>query len=364
VSRFLTCPKCRALLEPKTKTCPYCGTSQAAGRAPSAAQDAAATSRLGLWILAVNVGLFFFMVAVDPARGDRTDSGFTPSYVALFMFGANDWLAVEHCGQYWRFLTAMFLHGGLFHIAMNAFALVIVTPLAAATFGAHRTTCIYFGAGLVASYVSHAAQQGAGHVSVGASGALCGLIAALAVYGLRRGGFEGRLLTRRMAGWALYIVVLGMLWPRVDNWGHLGGFAGGALVGRFGAGVRLHGGRAERAWAWAARLFLAGAVTVLVVWMAPSVWRGFELRDVELYQSQARRTLEQVRRVLAGAPRSELAESFEAGPRGSDEVHDAVEQALAAARAGSGPETLVALQAAYDALRVWEEGLYCRYGIR
>jgi len=360
VSKFLTCPKCRALLELKTKTCPYCGTSQAAGRAPSAAQDAAATSRLGLWLLAANIGLFVVMLAVDPARGDRTDSSFAPSGVAHFMFGANDWIAVKYCGQYWRFLTAMFLHGDLLHIVMNAVALVFVIPLAAATFGAHRTTCIYFGAGLVASYVSHAAEQN----SVGASGAVCGLIAALAVYGLRRGGFEGRLLTRRMAGWALYIVVIGMVWPGIDNWGHLGGFAGGALVGRFGAGVRTYGGRAERAWTWAARLFLAGALAVGVVWMAPSVWRGFERRDAELYQANARRALGQVRRVLGGEPRSDLAESFEAGPRGSDEVHDAVERALAAARAGGGPETLVALQAAYDALRVWEAGLYCRYGIR
>ena len=360
MSRYLTCPKCRALLELKTKTCPYCGTSQALGRAPSAAADAAATGRLGLWILSVIIVLFLFMVAVDPAKGDRKNS-FTPTGVAQVMFGANDWISVEYCGQYWRFLTAMFLHADLLHLAMNSVALLFVIPLAAATFGAHRTTCIYFGAGLVASYVSHAAEQS----SVGASGAVCGVIAALAVYGLRRGGFEGRLLTRRMAGWALYIVILGFLWPRVDQWGHLGGFAGGALVGRFGAGVRVHGGRAERAWTWAARLCLAGAVTVGVVWMAPSVWRGFERRDVVVYQSDARRTLEQVRGVLGGeSSRSSLSESFEAGPRGSDELHDAVERALAAARAGGGSEALAALQAAYEALRDWEEGLYCRYGIR
>jgi len=357
VSKLLTCPKCRALLDPRSKTCPYCGTSQAAGRAPSAAQDAAATSRLGLWLLAVNIGLFVFMLVVDPARGDRAAGSFAPSGVAQFMFGANEQIAVKYCGQYWRFLTAMFLHGNLLHIAMNSVALLFVIPLAAATFGAHRTTCIYFGAGLVASYVSHTA----GYSSVGASGAVCGLIAALAVYGLRRGGFEGRMLTRRMAGWAFYIIVIGMLWPGTDNWGHLGGFAGGALVGRFGAGVRLHGGRGEHAWRWAAHLALAGAVTVAAVWMAPSVWRGFERRDVELYQSQARRTLDQVRRVLRGEPRDSLPESFEAGPRGSDRVHDAVGRALAAARQGTA--TTAELRAAYEALRAWEEGLYCRYGI-
>jgi rhomboid protease GluP len=359
VSPFLTCPKCRALLEPKTKTCPYCGTSQAAGRAPSPAQDAAATSRLGLWILSANVLLFLFVLAADPARGDRPEgSPFTATIEAQVMFGANHWVSVKECGQYWRFLTAMFLHADLLHIVLNSVALLIVIPLAAVTFGAHRTTCIYFGAGLVSSWVSHMAETFA---SVGASGALCGLIAALAVYGLRRGGFEGRLLTRRMAGWALFIIVIGMLWPGVDNWGHLGGFAGGALVGRFGAGVRALGGRAERAWTWAANLCLFGAVAVALVWMAPNVWRGFEGRDAQYFQSEARRTLKQVRRALAGETAS-LPESFEEGPRGTDDVHAAVARALGMAR-DRDPEAAVALLAAYEELGAWEEGLYCRYGL-
>jgi rhomboid protease GluP len=358
VPRFLTCAKCRALLELKTKTCPYCGTSQAARRAPTPAADAAATGRLGVWILSVNVLLFLLMLAVDPARGDQTKS-LTPTHVVQVMFGANDWLSVKHCGHYWRFLTAMFLHVDLLHLVMNSVALLILIPLAAATFGSQRTTCIYFGAGLVGSYVSHLAENS----SVGASGALCGLIAALAVYGLRRGGFEGRMLTRRMVGWALFIVVIGMLWPGIDNWGHLGGFAGGALVGRFGAGVRVYGGRSERAWTWATRCCLAGAVLVAAVWMVPNVARGFDRREVKLYRVHARRTLEQVRGVLGGRVRSGLPESFESGPRGSHEVHAAVVRALDAARDG-GADTPAALRDAYEALRVWEEGLYCRYGIR
>jgi rhomboid protease GluP len=316
VSQLLTCPKCRALLEPKTKICPYCGTSQAVGRAPTPAADAAATGRLGLWILAVIVLLYVFMIVVDPAKGDRKEA-FTPTGAAQIVYGANHWLSVKHCGEYWRFLTSMFMHLDLLHLAMNSAALFVLFPIAATTFGAYRTTCVYFGAGLVSSYVSHLAHHGG--LSVGASGALCGLIAALAVYGLRRGGFEGRLLTRRMAGWALFIVVIGLLWPGVDNWGHLGGFAGGALVGRFGAGVRVHGGRAEAAWKWGARACLAAGILVALVWMAPSVWRGFQRRAVEVYQGDARRTLARIGRVLEGQTDVELPEHFEAGPRGSSE---------------------------------------------
>ncbi|MHC4972126.1 MAG: rhomboid family intramembrane serine protease [Planctomycetota bacterium] len=358
MSPLLTCPKCRALLEPKMRTCPYCGTSQAAGRAPSPAREAEATGRLGLWILAVNVLLFLLVLAFDPAKNDRQDN-FTPTYQAQIIFGANHWPSVKLCGEYWRFVTAMFLHVDLLHLVLNSVALLILIPLAAATFGARRTTCVYFGAGLVASCVSHLSHTS----SVGASGALCGLIAALAVYGLRRGGFEGRLLTRRMVGWALFIVVIGMLWPGVDNWGHLGGFAGGALVGRFGAGVRVHGGRAEAAWMWGARLCLAVGLTVALVWMAPSVWRGFQRREVEVYQSYVRRTLNRVTGVLEGQAGVELPERFEEGPRGSGEVHAAVVRALEAAR-GKGPDAFFALRAAYKEVLAWEKGFYCRYGIR
>ena len=63
VSRLAACPRCRALLEPTVRRCPYCGTDQRrrAVAAPQAA-DAEATTHLGLWILAFNVAIFALMV--------------------------------------------------------------------------------------------------------------------------------------------------------------------------------------------------------------------------------------------------------------------------------------------------------------
>jgi rhomboid protease GluP len=325
---------------------------------PGERADAAATSRLGLWILAINVLVFLFVLALDPAKGDRPGQ-FTPSEVALDMFGANEWLLVRGCGQHWRFLTAMFLHADLLHLLLNSVALLILIPLAALTFGAHRTTCLYFAAGLAGSLVSHLAENS----SVGASGALCGLVAALAVYGRRRGGIEGRMLSQRMLGWAVLIVVFGFLMPGIDNAGHIGGFVGGALLGRPAAGVRARGGRGERLWSLAARACIAGAVAVAVIWMVPNAVRGFERREVDLYLSHAARTLDSVERMLHGTLATPLPTTIEEGPRGSAAVRDAVRAALAAAR-GPRAEARRTLEAARRTLRDWEAGLFCSHNLR
>ena len=136
----------------------------------------------------------------------------------------------------------MFVHLDLRGPAMNSIALFPLAPLAAATFGSARTAVIWFGAGLAGSALSHFA----GNSGAGASGALCGLIAALAVYGRRRGGLEGRALTQRMVLWAVLILVWGHVFPGIDNAGHGGGFLGGAALGWLAGGLQPRGGRVDQ----------------------------------------------------------------------------------------------------------------------
>jgi rhomboid protease GluP len=69
-----------------------------------------------------------------------------------------------------------------------------------------------------------------GHLTIGASASLFGLIGALAWYG-RRGG--SRAAAAHARGWALTGVVMGLLVPGIDNWAHLGGFAGGYVISRW-----------------------------------------------------------------------------------------------------------------------------------
>jgi len=355
--KFLTCSKCRALLEPGTKRCPYCQTDARHLGAPSAGADAAATMKLGSWILGVIVVLYGVMVILDPAKDARAGA-LEPSGTAADLFGASNQFFVAHCGQYWRFLTAIFVHLGLFHLVANSLCIFILMPLAAGTFGSARTTCIWFGAGLAGSALSHYV----GNSGAGASGAVCGIIAALAVYGRRRGGMEGRELTRRMLFWAVIILVYGHLRAGIDNAGHGGGFVAGAALGWLAGGLQPRGGRVDRAWRWAARAAVAGAIVVGAVFWLPNIVRGLDRRDAQVFQTNAANALERIGEVVDSGDAERLPESFPKGPGGTEGVHDAGNAALRAVREESA-SAAAALDAAWMAFLRWEDEAYCRYGL-
>jgi rhomboid protease GluP len=67
--------------------------------------------------------------------------------------------------------------------------------------------------------------------TIGASAAVCGLIGAILYYGKSRGGIYGRNLFSQIGGWAITIFVFGLIVPGINNWGHGGGMAAGALLG-------------------------------------------------------------------------------------------------------------------------------------
>ncbi|HEX5137182.1 MAG TPA: rhomboid family intramembrane serine protease [Planctomycetota bacterium] len=354
---MITCQKCRALLEPGTRECPYCHSDQRHHAAPSESQDAEKTTRFGLWILGLIVGIYFLMVAVDPARDDPGTKPFEPSNTALDMFGAADPFLVDECGQTWRLLASLFLHVDLLHLAFNAIALFLLIPIAAGAFGIHRTVCLYFFSGLCGAVLSNVARDG----GVGASGALCGLIGASAVFGKRRGGAMGDALMRRMIGWAVFIGIYGVfLADRIDNMGHLGGFLGGAALGYFASGARARGGRADRAWMFVARATVVGAIVVAAVFWVPFVLRISERREMQLYRSQAERTLRAVAETLHTGNVENLPETLPDGPRGTDEVRDAIQEALNLARAKDRAAG-EALAHASDALEAWSTSLACTH---
>lgn len=133
-------------------------------------------------------------------------------------------------GEWWRMLTATFLHGGFGHLFGNMVVLYIVGMACEHAFGVARMMLVYFGSALAGSALSLVASPGP---SVGASGAVFGVLAGVVVVLYRN---QHRFFVRDkrigfvLAAWAAWQLLTGFLSPFVDNFAHLGGMIGGALA--------------------------------------------------------------------------------------------------------------------------------------
>jgi len=137
-------------------------------------------------------------------------------------------------GEYWRFITPIFLHAGILHLGFNSYFLYIVGPQAESAFGTARFAAVYFISGLAGSVASYALTPNPQIPSIGASGALFGVIGALIPFMW----LNQSILTnyRRRITSIVQVIVINLLiglTPGIDNWGHVGGLIGGLLVGFF-----------------------------------------------------------------------------------------------------------------------------------
>lgn len=134
-------------------------------------------------------------------------------------------------GESWRMVTAAFLHGSPDHLLGNCVSLYILGMGCEHAYGSVRTVAMYTAAMLAGSWVSVLHHPGP---SVGASGAIFGLMGALAivlfrwrhVYHVR----DGRIGVVIVA-WAAWTLFIGTLNPVVDNSAHVGGLLAGSIIG-------------------------------------------------------------------------------------------------------------------------------------
>ena len=135
-------------------------------------------------------------------------------------------------GEYWRLFTSMFLHIGVMHLAFNGYALFIIGTELERLFGTGRFLTVYLFSGLFGSLVSYALSDS---LSAGASGAIFGIIGALAAFFLIHRERLGAWGTRRLGNIAL-VLVLNLAWgfsqpDRIDNRAHVGGLLAGLALG-------------------------------------------------------------------------------------------------------------------------------------
>ncbi len=253
------CPNCRAFITTDDKVCPYCqvqvGERAVDRRSPADAMGGLIPHQrfVTLLILLINTGLYLATMLRTTQEGA---SGFQdPSLQTLVDFGAKYAPYIFGRGEWWRLITAGFLHGGLLHILMNSWVLFDLGPQVNEAFGTPRFLSIYLISsvtGFLASlYFSPA-------VSIGASAALCGLIGAMIALGTRDRSAWGAAIRRHYIQWMIYLVIFGLVIPQVDNAAHLGGLAGGFMIAYL-AGTPGFSEGVENFWRIVAGVCLAAA---------------------------------------------------------------------------------------------------------
>ncbi len=190
---------------------------------------------VAVWVLMALNGVMFvvshgvsFMLAGDP-----TCARFfaTPYDCALFWLGWKDNILIFTEGEYWRLLTATFLHSGLMHLGANGISLLILGPDTERIYGTGRFVAIYLLAGVTGSVLSYTFSP---NPSVGASGSIFGLFGALVIFlYLTRNVFGAfsQMQLQRIGVLMVISLLPGFLAGGVDNFGHIGGALGGALAG-------------------------------------------------------------------------------------------------------------------------------------
>ena len=103
-----------------------------------------------------------------------------PTGSQLILWGANEGARVILLHEYWRLFTSVFVHGGFIHVALNMWSLLAIGPLVERLYGNVAFAVIYLAAGIGGALSSIAANPV--RASVGASGAICGVLGALVAF--------------------------------------------------------------------------------------------------------------------------------------------------------------------------------------
>jgi len=270
-SGAVVCPGCGRLVDVNEPVCPYCGRTSPGmfGYGP-ALQRVLGSFDLGVAVIGACVVLYVLSLLLEPRAIFRMAGMFdilAPSGEALARLGMTgryeSWVA-----PWWTVFTAIFLHGSLLHLLFNMVIMRQFLAQVVELYGSARAWVIFVVAGAVGFAVSNLA---AGVPTMGASGAIFGLLAALIVYGRRT---RQHAVTQQLWTSAVVMFLFGFVMPRVNVWAHAGGFAGGFVA----AEALSFAGRRESPMllvlAWASALIVLASFALQLVGIARALLRG------------------------------------------------------------------------------------------
>lgn len=230
------CPACGALVGISATRCHECGASLRFSLAALSKKfsglfgehEAPVTSAF----LVANFLMFgiSWVLTMKAGEGGGLRTLWGMNGAASYQLGASlpfQLLLLDH--QWWRLVTAMFLHGGLIHIGFNMMTLMQFGPALEELYGSGRYLFLY----VVTGAIGFLASALTGHFSVGASGALLGLIGAMVAITTKRGGSFMRELRSRLITSVVILFMIGF-WGGlgIDNSAHIGGFVVGFALGK------------------------------------------------------------------------------------------------------------------------------------
>ena len=249
------CRNCGALIGTDETSCSLCGAPKQSSatpqaQAPSQQVQDNETIRFARAILSrPYIFTIVFLVANIFVFFLTSQSGAIENAGVLIRYGAKMNSLIDSQQEWWRFVTPIFLHGNVAHLLMNMYGLWIIGPYVERLYGSAKFVFFWVAtgiAGVVASYLSvqpnmHSSgplgrflfKDNPNLISVGASGALFGLIGVLFVFGIKfrhelPEGFK-RAFGTGMLPTILLNIFIGYMIPVIDNAAHMGGLVAGAF---------------------------------------------------------------------------------------------------------------------------------------
>jgi rhomboid protease GluP len=243
------CPHCRAFITTNDRVCPYCNEAVAPprrSRSDSGPILGGLIPHAGyntVVILLINTGLYLATSLYSTAGG--RGNFLTPDVGTMVLFGAKFFDPRFVPPQWWRLVTAGFLHFGLLHILMNSWVLFDLGAQVEEIYGGARMLVIYFVSSVCGFYLSYLIRPDT--ASAGASAALFGLVGAMIAVGTRYRSALGNAVRSVYLRYLVYLLLFSLL-PGVDMAAHIGGLAGGFAVAYVAGSPHYEGDRLDGFW--------------------------------------------------------------------------------------------------------------------